>query len=166
MSEMPEPETCPVCLRDFGRDTLVICDSMANHEFESPCTHWFCTDCLAQFCPKGIHTCPICRADISDLVHCQDNEDDEDDEDDEDESDEDHSENAPHTTKIMLINQEETTIIKIWNHESFDADPDGTQYHRCLTLSLCGCEEPFKLKISDYKKFVKCQLEHGYRPVI
>ena len=65
--------------------------------------------------------------------------------------------------KVMLINNDNTCIIKIWEHENIDVDIDGTKYHRGLILKKCGCDTPIKVKIDEYDMFLETQLENGFK---
>jgi hypothetical protein len=72
LRQLPPNETehtCPVCLRDYNRQTLLK-DGIQNSDFNSRCNHWCCMDCWAKiyYQHNEIDTCPICRADITEWL--------------------------------------------------------------------------------------------------
>lgn len=62
-------DTCPICLRDYDRNTLLQ-DGPQNSDFENPCPHWCCVECWDTIYHQynDTDTCPICRADITDWL--------------------------------------------------------------------------------------------------
>jgi hypothetical protein len=77
MEDITEPDSCPVCLEEFSRAKMILMDSNQNHEIISPCQHWFCQDCLKQLFDVEIHNCPMCRADICELISTYEDKDEE-----------------------------------------------------------------------------------------
>ena len=78
--------TCPICLRDYDRYTLLK-DGPQNSDCNSRCTHWCCIECWYEIYNKenDKDTCPICRADITEWLKSHyplDNDDESDSEDD------------------------------------------------------------------------------------
>ena len=61
-------DKCPVCLLTYTERGNSPYDSMSNHGYEDGCDHYVCIDCLMKMDDKGLHTCPICRGDISPLM--------------------------------------------------------------------------------------------------
>ena len=68
--------------------------------------------------------------------------------------------------KIILINEDKTYILKIWEHLDEDVDFDGTLYYRGLTMKKCGCEKPFRLKMIDFDSFCETQVMGGFTELI
>ena len=59
---------CPVCLLTYKERGESPVDSMENHGYKDDCAHYFCMNCLTEMDEYGIHTCPLCRRDISPLM--------------------------------------------------------------------------------------------------
>jgi len=49
----------------------------------------------------------------------------------------------------------DNTVIKIWDCNPRDVDPDGTQFHRAVKVCRCGKEYPFKIQTSLYNEYVR-----------
>ena len=54
------------------------------------------------------------------------------------------------TPMITLKHKTEMIQIKIWKHEKYDVDEDGTKYYRCLL----NVTEPFRLRVDDLEDFL------------
>ena len=69
--------------------------------------------------------------------------------------------------KVMLFLEDNgngcAQIIKVWEHEGFDVDADGTTYHRALFMCRCGTEYPVKIRCEDYQSYIRHELDNGFR---
>jgi hypothetical protein len=74
-----------------------------------------------------------------------------------------------HQLLIMLLAPCECMIVKVWNHEEFDTDADGTKYHRGLILYNTDDPdldaEPFKIKYGELPTFVTNHINSGWKRV-
>jgi hypothetical protein len=76
--------------------------------------------------------------------------------------------------KVVFIHPEYPCLWKVWEHiDGIDIDEDGTKYYRALLLyHSCDegyCNNPhcnsetYRIKLDDYKNFIKSQFEYGYK---
>ena len=76
--------------------------------------------------------------------------------------------------KVMFIHPEYSCLWKVWEHiDGIDIEENGIKYYRALFLyhscSDAECDnqhcnsEPYRIKFEDYKNFIKCQFNDGYK---
>lgn len=59
---------CPVCLEEFSNEQYDICNLVGNCRIVCQCKHSFCMSCLQKMADARTYRCPLCRADILELL--------------------------------------------------------------------------------------------------
>ena len=59
---------CPVCFEEFARGPYDASNLVGNCRIVCQCKHSFCMSCLQKMADARTYRCPLCRADILELL--------------------------------------------------------------------------------------------------